>query len=107
MLAVGVKVAVQVMPPSLLLTAVNVPLAIVRSALVKPVTASLKVMVTSAGFADLQGRVGDHDAGGRAHGVDDVVIGVGGTDAGVPRPLITPVLSRVMTLVYRKDWRSA
>ncbi|MOA44415.1 hypothetical protein D3C78_1666920 [compost metagenome] len=35
------------MPPSLLLTAVSVPLAIVRSALVRPVTASLKVMVTS------------------------------------------------------------
>ena len=45
-LAVGVKVAVQVMPPSLLLTALSVPLATVRSALVKPVTASLKVMVT-------------------------------------------------------------
>ena len=45
--AVGVKVAVQVTPPSLLLTALNVPLAMVRSALVKPVTASLKVMVTS------------------------------------------------------------
>ncbi len=39
MLAVGVKVAVQVMPPSLLLTAVSVPLAMVRSALVKPLTA--------------------------------------------------------------------
>ena len=47
MLAVGVKVAVQVMPPSLLLTALKVPLAMVRSALVKPLTASLKVMVTS------------------------------------------------------------
>ena len=47
MLAVGVKVAVQVMPPSLLLTAVSVPLAMVRSALVKPLTASAKVMVTS------------------------------------------------------------
>ena len=46
-LALGVKVAVQVMPPSPLLTALNVPLAMVRSALVKPVTASLKVMVTS------------------------------------------------------------
>ncbi|MNR32178.1 hypothetical protein D3C85_1497400 [compost metagenome] len=46
MLAVGVKVAVQVMPPSLLLTAVNVPLVMVRSALVKPLTASLKVIVT-------------------------------------------------------------
>ncbi len=47
MLAVGVKVAVQVTPPSALLTAVKVPLAMVRSALVKPVTASLKVKVTS------------------------------------------------------------
>ncbi|MNM42277.1 hypothetical protein D3C81_531090 [compost metagenome] len=43
---VGVKAAVQVMPPSLLLTALNVPLAMVRSALLKPLTASLKVMVT-------------------------------------------------------------
>ena len=46
-LALGVNVAVQVMPPSLLLTALSVPLAMVRSALVKPVTASLNVMVTS------------------------------------------------------------
>ncbi|MNG24473.1 hypothetical protein D3C84_1092010 [compost metagenome] len=45
--AVGVNVAVQVIPPSLLLTEVNVPLAMLRSALVKPVTASEKVMVTS------------------------------------------------------------
>ena len=45
--AAGVTVAVQVMPPSLLLTALSVPLLIVRSALLKPVTASLKVMVTS------------------------------------------------------------
>ncbi|MOA27260.1 hypothetical protein D3C78_1481240 [compost metagenome] len=44
---VGVKVAVQVMPPSLLFTEVKVPLAMLRSALVKPVTASEKVMVTS------------------------------------------------------------
>ncbi|MCY1456951.1 hypothetical protein D9M71_742050 [compost metagenome] len=35
------------MPPSLLLIALNVPLAMVRSALVRPLTASLKVMVTS------------------------------------------------------------
>ncbi|MNO76507.1 hypothetical protein D3C76_675810 [compost metagenome] len=46
MLAFGVNVEVQVMPPSLLLTEVNVPLAMVRSALVKPLTASEKVMVT-------------------------------------------------------------
>ncbi|MNF77895.1 hypothetical protein D3C76_534770 [compost metagenome] len=43
----GVRMAVQVIPPSLLLTALKVPLSMVRSALVKPVTASEKVMVTS------------------------------------------------------------
>ena len=42
----GVNVAPQVMPPSLLLTALKVPLVIVRSALLKPVTASLNVIVT-------------------------------------------------------------
>ncbi|MNS10890.1 hypothetical protein D3C72_424140 [compost metagenome] len=47
MLLVGVKVAVQVIPPSALETLVSVPLAMVRSALVKPLTARLKVMVTS------------------------------------------------------------
>ena len=46
-LAVGVNVAVQVMPPSPELTALKVPFAIVKSALANPVTASLKVMVTS------------------------------------------------------------
>ena len=44
---VGVNVAVQVIPPSLLLTALKVPLAIVKSALLKPTTASLKVIVTN------------------------------------------------------------
>ena len=47
MLLVGVSVAVQVMPPSLLLRPLRLPLATVRSAVVKPLTASLKVMVTS------------------------------------------------------------
>ncbi|MNN59678.1 hypothetical protein D3C81_1748140 [compost metagenome] len=47
MLALGVKVAVQVIPPSLLLKPLNVPLATVRSAVVRPVTASLNVIVTS------------------------------------------------------------
>ncbi len=42
----GVNVAVQVIPPSLLLTVLSVPLAMLKSALVKPLTASLKVMVT-------------------------------------------------------------
>ena len=46
MLAVGVKVAVQVVPPSDELTELKVPLAMDKSALVKPVTASLKVIVT-------------------------------------------------------------
>ena len=44
----AVKVAVQVIPPSAELTAVKVPLGMVRSSLVKPVTASEKVMVTVA-----------------------------------------------------------
>ncbi|MNC55401.1 hypothetical protein D3C75_1049280 [compost metagenome] len=46
-LLVGVKVAVQVTPPSLLLTALNVPLGMVKSLLSKPLTASENVMVTS------------------------------------------------------------
>ncbi|MNN16037.1 hypothetical protein D3C81_1291620 [compost metagenome] len=45
---VGVNVAVQVMPPSLDETLLSVPLATLRSELSKPVTASLKVIVTSA-----------------------------------------------------------
>ena len=44
--AVGVKVAVQVTPLSAEDTALSVPLARARSVLSKPVTASLKVMVT-------------------------------------------------------------
>ncbi len=47
MLAVGVSVALQVMPPSEELTVPSVPLAIDRSALAKSVTASENVMVTS------------------------------------------------------------
>ena len=43
----GVKVAVQVMPASALLRLLRLPWLAVRSARVKPVTASLKVMVTS------------------------------------------------------------
>ena len=46
MVFVGVNVAVHVVPPSLLLTADRVALSMVRSALVNPVTASLKVNVT-------------------------------------------------------------
>ncbi|MNZ99260.1 hypothetical protein D3C78_1185780 [compost metagenome] len=42
----GVKVAVQVMPPSLLVSPLRLPFGTDRSARVKPVTASLKVMVT-------------------------------------------------------------
>jgi hypothetical protein len=44
--AVGVNVAVQVVPPSLEVTLLRVPLAMVKSAFVKPVTASLNVKVT-------------------------------------------------------------
>ncbi len=44
--AVGVKVAVQVMPPSPVVKPLTLPLATVRSAVVNPVTASLNVKVT-------------------------------------------------------------
>ena len=47
MFAIGVRVAVQVTPPSTELTGDSVPFSIVRSALVKPVTASVNVKVTS------------------------------------------------------------
>ncbi len=43
----GVRVAVQVIPPSALARPLRLPLATLRSATVKPLTASLKVMVTS------------------------------------------------------------
>src|SRR3546814_2158588 len=46
-LAVGVSVAVQVTPPSLLARPLNAPLASAKSAVVRPLTASLKVIVTS------------------------------------------------------------
>ncbi len=45
--AVGVNVAVQVTPPSVEATIVNVPPAMARSALLKLLTASLKVRVTN------------------------------------------------------------
>ena len=44
----GVKVAVQVLPPSAVATAESVPPCTVKSALLKPLTTSLKVMVTAA-----------------------------------------------------------
>ena len=47
-LALGVSVAVQVVPPSLEARLDSTPLGAVRSAVVKPVTASLKVKVTVA-----------------------------------------------------------
>ncbi|MNN29214.1 hypothetical protein D3C81_1428080 [compost metagenome] len=47
-MASGVKVAVQVMPPSVLLRLLRTPLIADKSVSVKPVTASLKVMVTVA-----------------------------------------------------------
>ncbi|MNN75787.1 hypothetical protein D3C81_1921130 [compost metagenome] len=42
----GVRVAVQVIPPSALLSPLTTPLATLRSSRPKPLTASLKVMVT-------------------------------------------------------------
>ncbi|MNY40530.1 hypothetical protein D3C86_1752800 [compost metagenome] len=47
MLAVGVKVPVQVLPPSLLARLVNSPLVTLRSDKSKSLTASLNVKVTS------------------------------------------------------------
>ena len=47
-LALGVSVAVQVMPPSLLLRLESEALGALRSAIVKPVTASVNVKVTVA-----------------------------------------------------------
>ena len=47
MLTVGVSVAVQVTPLSDDVTELSVPFSIVRSPFVKPVTASLNVIVTS------------------------------------------------------------
>ena len=44
--AVGVSVAVHVLPPSLLARLDNTPLATLRSERSKPLTTSLKVMVT-------------------------------------------------------------
>ncbi|MNG34359.1 hypothetical protein D3C84_1208220 [compost metagenome] len=44
--AVGVRVAVQVMPPSPLERPLSAPLATVKSPMARPLTASLKVMVT-------------------------------------------------------------
>ncbi|MCY1426662.1 hypothetical protein D9M71_424850 [compost metagenome] len=46
MLLVGVRVAVQVMPPSEELRLLRTPLATVKSLMSRPVTTSLKVMVT-------------------------------------------------------------
>ena len=46
--ALGVSVAVQVIPPSLLLRLDKEPLGALRSAVVKPLTASVKVKVTVA-----------------------------------------------------------
>ncbi|MNF88145.1 hypothetical protein D3C84_706320 [compost metagenome] len=45
-LAVGIRVAVQVIPPSPLLRLLRTPLATVKSPMARPLTASLKVIVT-------------------------------------------------------------
>ncbi len=47
MLALGVNVAVQVTPPSVLARVLSVPLLMVRSELSNPLTAELKVTVTN------------------------------------------------------------
>ena len=99
MFVVGVKVAVQLRPPSLDATALRVPFATVRSALLKPVTASLNVIVTAAvsPAARLMSAT-PMLAVGRVLSTSKVGLSV------VPNPLLParstmPPLSRVMTLL--------
>ena len=98
-LLLGVKVAVQVMPPSMVVTPLRVPLVMVRSALLKPVTASLKVMVTrdvppifNAGFATTTVAVGSTVSMVK---LADWVV----PEPALPARSLTPALARVMALV--------
>ncbi|MNZ14288.1 hypothetical protein D3C78_312060 [compost metagenome] len=84
MLAVGVRVAVQVMPPSALLKPLNTPLATVKSAVVSPVTASLKVMVTS-------------EVSPAARAVSATTMLAVGSTASTRTPLVLPTPLRVVT----------
>jgi hypothetical protein len=81
--AVGVKVAVQVMPPSLDCQMAQNAMLDAEVGWSKPVTASLKVMVTVV-LADCQRCVRHHDGRRRALGVDGVVVGVGGAVPALP-----------------------
>ncbi|MNZ99549.1 hypothetical protein D3C78_1188800 [compost metagenome] len=99
MLAVGVKVAVQVMPPSLLFTVLSVPLAILRSALLNPLTASEKVMVTCVVSPTLRAL-----SATTMVAVGNTVSMVKLAELVVPVPVLparsaTPVLSRMIRLV--------
>ena len=104
-LVVGVRIAVQVMPPSPLVTVLRVPLATVRSALVKPVTASLKVMVTNelapilrAGFPTMMVAVGRTVSMVK---LPELVIPV----PALPARSLTPALLRLIRLVV--SWTPA
>ena len=84
-LAVGVRVAVQVLPPSLLSRLDNVPLATLRSDRSKPDTVSLKVMVTVVVSPMPQTVVRHHNGRGGPRRVNGKVVRIGGADARVAR----------------------
>ena len=82
----GVRVLVQVMPPSLELRLDKLPLATVKSPVVKPVTASLKVSVTVAVSPILKGAITHRNARHRRRfGIDSVIATVGGARAGIAK----------------------
>ena len=97
---VGVKVAVQVVPPSLELTLPRVPLAMVRSALLKPVTGSLNVKVTVA-ISPMRSAVSFNEivAVGRCVSMVKLLELVDPVPAFAVATLATPVMSTLITLV--------
>ena len=100
-LALGVSVAVQVMPPSLLLRLLSVPLGDVRSAVVNPVTASLNVKVTVAVspiLSDVSLIVIGEPNDGCAVSIEKLLELTKPLPA-LPLALVTPVMSRLMMLL--------
>ena len=89
-LALGVRLAVQVTPPSLARLD-NLPLATVTSSTPKPVTASLKVKVTVAVSPILRGVV-NGNAGCWPHRVDGVVGRIRGAAADIARQVHAGVI---------------
>ena len=95
----GVKVAVQVVPPSKELTLPSVPLEMVRSALLNPVTASLKVKVAVA-VSPTRSAVSFSEivAVGRCVSMVKLLELVDPVPAFDVATLVTPVMSTLMTL---------